>query len=100
MLAGGWAWASGAMVSTPAELNRFARGYIGGEHFDAGVEAQQRDFRAGSSEPTGPGENAAGLALFRYRTSCGVVLATPGTRSATPSSSPRARTAAARSPCP
>ena len=78
VLAGGWAWAAGGMVSTPAELNRFVRRYVGGELFDAGVQAQQRDFRAGSSEPTGPGENAAGLALFRYRTSCGVVLGHTG----------------------
>jgi D-alanyl-D-alanine carboxypeptidase len=78
VLAGGWAWASGGMVSTPAELNRFVRGYVGGELFDAGVQAQQRDVRAGSSEPIGPGENAAGLALFRYRTSCGVVFGHTG----------------------
>jgi D-alanyl-D-alanine carboxypeptidase len=68
----------GGMVSTPAELNRFVRGYVGGELFDAGVQAQQRDFRAGSSEPIGTGANAAGLALFRYGTSCGVVFGHTG----------------------
>jgi D-alanyl-D-alanine carboxypeptidase len=32
----------------------------------------------GSSEPPGPGTNAAGLALFRYQTSCGTVYGHTG----------------------
>jgi D-alanyl-D-alanine carboxypeptidase len=29
VLASGWVWASGGMVTTPSELNDFARGYVG-----------------------------------------------------------------------
>jgi D-alanyl-D-alanine carboxypeptidase len=35
-------------------------------------------FRRGSSSPPGPGTNAAGLALFRYTTRCGVVYGHTG----------------------
>jgi D-alanyl-D-alanine carboxypeptidase len=79
LLAGGWSWASGGIVTTPAELNRFIRGYVGGRLFGARVRAQQLRFVAGgSSEPPGPGANAAGLGLFRYRTSCGTVYGHTG----------------------
>src|SRR5215208_7279778 len=37
--AAGWAWASGGMVSTPADLNDFIRGYVGGELFDKRTRA-------------------------------------------------------------
>jgi D-alanyl-D-alanine carboxypeptidase len=74
ILAAGWAWASGGIVSTAAELNRFIRGYVSGELFSADLRAEQRHVVAGgASEPPGPGTNAAGLALFRYRTRCGTV---------------------------
>ncbi|HJZ61461.1 MAG TPA: serine hydrolase domain-containing protein [Miltoncostaeaceae bacterium] len=78
LLAGDWPWASGGIVSTPADLNRFFRGYLGGRLFGPAVRAQQRRFVPGGSEPTGPGANAAGLALFRYSTSCGVVYGHTG----------------------
>jgi D-alanyl-D-alanine carboxypeptidase len=29
VLASGWVWASGGVVTTPSELNDFARGYVG-----------------------------------------------------------------------
>ena len=62
------------MVSTPAELNRFARGYVGGELFDPWTRWQQRQVvEGGSSEPPGPGRNSAGLGIFRYDTRCGTV---------------------------
>jgi D-alanyl-D-alanine carboxypeptidase len=32
--ASGWFWASGGMVTTPSDLNAFARGYVGGDLFD------------------------------------------------------------------
>jgi D-alanyl-D-alanine carboxypeptidase len=35
-------------------------------------------FRPGSSSPPGPGRNAAGLGLFRYRTRCGTVYGHTG----------------------
>ncbi len=74
VIAAGWAWASGGIVSTPADLNAFARGYVGGELFDLGTQAQQRQVvEGGGSEPPGPGENSAGLGVFRYETRCGTV---------------------------
>jgi D-alanyl-D-alanine carboxypeptidase len=73
-VAAGWAWASGGMVSTPADLNRFIRGYVGGDLFDQRTRAQQRRLvEGGSSDPPGPGKNSAGLAVFRYKTPCGTV---------------------------
>jgi D-alanyl-D-alanine carboxypeptidase len=79
VFAAGWAWASGGIVSTPLELNRFVRGYVGGALFGADVQGQQRQFVAGGqSGPPGPGTNAAGLALFRYQTRCGTVYGHTG----------------------
>lgn len=40
-------------------------------------DAQFR-FRAGSSEPPGPGTDEAGLAIFRYTTRCGTVYGHTG----------------------
>ncbi|MDQ3637781.1 MAG: serine hydrolase, partial [Actinomycetota bacterium] len=72
LVAAGWSWASGGIVSTPADLNDFIRGYVGGELFDFRTRARQRQVVAGGgSEPPGPGENSAGLAIFRYETKCG-----------------------------
>jgi D-alanyl-D-alanine carboxypeptidase len=78
IFASGWAWASGGIVSTPLELNRFIRGYVGGLLFGPAVQEQQRQFVTGHSEPTGPGTNRAGLALFRYQTRCGTVFGHTG----------------------
>lgn len=68
-----WAWGSGGIVTTPSDLTRFIRGYVGGDLFGADVQAAQRDVVAGGSEPPGPGKNSAGLAVFRYETKCGTV---------------------------
>jgi D-alanyl-D-alanine carboxypeptidase len=74
-----WAWASGGILSTPLDLNRFIRGYVGGRLFGAEVRKQQRVFIPGAgSEPPGPGVNAAGLALFRYKTRCGTMYGHSG----------------------
>jgi D-alanyl-D-alanine carboxypeptidase len=74
LIAAGWAWASGGIVSTPADMNTFVRGYVRGELFDLQTRAQQRKVvEGGGSEPPGPGKNSAGLALFRYETRCGTV---------------------------
>ena len=74
VLASGWFWASGGMVSTPADLNRFVRGYVGGQLFDPWTRWQQRRvFEGGRSDPPGPGKNSAGLGIFRYETRCGTV---------------------------
>src|SRR5215211_8101259 len=39
IVAAGWSWASGGIVSTPADMNEFIRGYVGGELFDRRVQA-------------------------------------------------------------
>ena len=82
IVAAGWSWASGGIVSTPADMNDFIRGYVGGELFDRRVRAQQRRvIEGGSSEPTGPGYNSAGLAVFRYETKCGTMWGHTGNTS-------------------
>jgi D-alanyl-D-alanine carboxypeptidase len=79
VLAAGWAWASGGIVSTPADLNRFIRGYVGGKLFGRKVRREQRRWIPnGGSEPPGPGTNSSGLALFRYRNRCGTMLGHTG----------------------
>jgi D-alanyl-D-alanine carboxypeptidase len=73
------AWASGGIVSTAVDTNRFFRGYVGGLLFDpAERRAQRQSFRPGASSPPGPGRNSAGLGLFRYRTRCGTVYGHTG----------------------
>jgi len=71
LFAAGWTWASGGVVAAPGDANAFVRGYVGGQLFDAATRKAQLTFRAGSSEPPGPGTNSAGLAVFRYQTKCG-----------------------------
>ncbi|MFF7275246.1 serine hydrolase domain-containing protein [Streptomyces griseorubiginosus] len=72
-------WASGGIVSTPADMTRFIRGYASGRLYGRKVVEQQRRWIEGAaSEPAGPGRNSAGLAVFRYQTRCGVVLGHTG----------------------
>lgn len=72
------AWASGAIVSTPADLATFMRANLGLKLFGADQQREQMRFVAGSSSPPGPGTNSAGLALFRYKTRCGTVYGHTG----------------------
>jgi D-alanyl-D-alanine carboxypeptidase len=73
------AWASGAVVSTPSDLNAFIRAYLGLRFFAADQQREQMRFvTGGQSSPPGPGQNAAGLALFRYKTRCGTVYGHTG----------------------
>jgi D-alanyl-D-alanine carboxypeptidase len=72
------AWASGAIVSTPADLGAFVRADLGGRFFGRAQRRDQLRFVAGSSSPPGPGTNAAGLAIFRYQTRCGTVYGHTG----------------------
>jgi D-alanyl-D-alanine carboxypeptidase len=73
------AWASGGIVSTPLELNRFIRGLLGARLFPRAVQRRQLRFVAGGqSSPPGPGRNSAGLSIFRYRTRCGTVYGHTG----------------------
>jgi D-alanyl-D-alanine carboxypeptidase len=78
VFAAGLAYASGGVVSTPADLDRFIRGYVGARLFDRGVQAKQLRFVEGESDPPGPGKNTAGLAIFRYQTRCGTVYGHTG----------------------
>jgi D-alanyl-D-alanine carboxypeptidase len=74
VLASGWFWAAGGMVSTPSDFNTFVRGYVGSELFDLQTRVKQRRVvEGGSSDPPGPGKNSAGLGIFRYETRCGTV---------------------------
>jgi D-alanyl-D-alanine carboxypeptidase len=76
--AAGWTWASGGVVSTPGDANRFVRGYAAGATTNVVTRAEQLEFVPGHSEPPGPGKNSAGLAIFRYRTRCGTVYGHTG----------------------
>ncbi|WP_369251898.1 serine hydrolase domain-containing protein [Geodermatophilus amargosae] len=78
VVAAGWAWASGGVVATPADLARFIGADVRGTFTDRQTRAEQFRFRPGSSEPPGPGENLAGLGLFRYDTRCGTVYGHTG----------------------
>jgi D-alanyl-D-alanine carboxypeptidase len=72
------AWASGAIVSTPGDLGKFIRADLSGKFFGRSQRRSQMRFVKGSSSPAGPGQNSAGLGLFRYRTRCGVVYGHTG----------------------
>jgi D-alanyl-D-alanine carboxypeptidase len=72
------AWASGAIVSTPADLGAFIRADLGGRFFGQAQRQAQLRFVRGSSSPAGPGTNSAGLAIFRYQTRCGTVYGHTG----------------------
>src|SRR3954451_2288966 len=61
------------MVSTPRDLDVFARNYVRGTFTGPRLRRRQRSLVDGGSEPPGPGRNRAGLAVFRYRTRCGTV---------------------------
>jgi D-alanyl-D-alanine carboxypeptidase len=78
LFAAGWAWASGGIVSTPRDDNAFIRAYVRGATTSSKVRRAQFMFRAGSSEPPGPGDNSAGLAIFRYQTRCGTMYGHTG----------------------
>ncbi|MFJ7988688.1 serine hydrolase domain-containing protein [Streptomyces sp. NPDC096351] len=73
------AWASGGIVSTPRDLTAFIRAYAGPGLLSRRTREEQLAFRPGdTSEPPGPGTNAAGLAIFQYTTRCGVLYGHTG----------------------
>jgi D-alanyl-D-alanine carboxypeptidase len=73
------AWASGAIVSTPQNLNGFIRDDLGLRFFPRAQQREQMDWWVGGeSSPPGPGKNSAGLALFRYQSKCGTVYGHTG----------------------
>jgi D-alanyl-D-alanine carboxypeptidase len=67
------AWASGAIVATADDVGRFFRAALSGRLYGRRLlRVAMRSARPGDSSPPGPGANAAGLGLFRYRLPCGV----------------------------
>ena len=72
------AWASGGIISTPIDLDRFIKAYAGPDLLTKSTREEQQKVVHGSSEPPGPGANAVGLAIFRYTTRCGVVYGHTG----------------------
>jgi D-alanyl-D-alanine carboxypeptidase len=72
------AWASGGIVSTPADLNRFIRSLLARAFFGHALQLEQMHFVPGSSSPDGPGTDSAGLGIYRYRTRCGTVYGHTG----------------------
>ncbi len=76
--AAGWSWASGGVIATPQDLTTFIRTYVRGATTSTAVHKEQFTFRQGDSEPPGPGTNSSGLAVFRYKTSCGTVYGHTG----------------------
>lgn len=72
------AWAAGGLVSTPADTNRFIRAYLAPRFFSRPAQAAQLRFVPGSSQPAGPGVNASGLGVFRYRARCGTMYGHTG----------------------
>jgi len=71
-------WASGGIVSTPDDQNAFIRGYASARLFGRAIQRSQLRLVRGSSDPPGPGQNRAGLGIFRYRTRCGTVYGHTG----------------------
>jgi D-alanyl-D-alanine carboxypeptidase len=78
LLSASGVWASGGIVSTPEDMTSFVRGYASGALISTNTLREQRRWIDGASEPAGPGDNEAGLAIFRYETRCGVVYGHTG----------------------
>ncbi|MFD0007875.1 serine hydrolase domain-containing protein [Streptomyces sp. NPDC127178] len=78
LFSGSSSWAAGGIISTPADMTRFIRGYAGGALYGERTLREQRRWIPGASQPAGPGRNSAGLGIFRYATRCGVVLGHTG----------------------
>jgi D-alanyl-D-alanine carboxypeptidase len=67
------AWASGALISTPADMATFFEALLGGELVPAAQLEEMMETRPGAGSPPGPGTNNAGLGIFRWEVSCGEI---------------------------
>ncbi len=67
-----------ATVAAGALATRSAAAAAADAPFQSASAADATLFRPGSSEPPGPGQNSAGLAIFRYRTKYGTVYGHTG----------------------
>ena len=54
------AWASGALISTPADMATFFAALLGGELVPAAQLEEMMETRPGAGSPAGPGTNNAG----------------------------------------
>ena len=83
LFAAGWSWASGGVVATPADLDRFIRGLRPGRRPRAPCRPRASSSASGRARPSrrAPATNAAGLGIFRYRTRCGTVFGHTGNTS-------------------
>jgi D-alanyl-D-alanine carboxypeptidase len=71
-------WASGGMVSSARDLDRFIRADVSGRLIGRRLHRRQLSFVKGAGEPPGPGRNSAGLAIYRWRNRCGTVFGHSG----------------------
>lgn len=65
-----WAWAAGAIVSTPQDWDRFLRALLSGRLLPA---AQLAEMRTTVADPASNGTGRYGLGLMQYTNSCGTV---------------------------
>ncbi|MFI5911743.1 serine hydrolase domain-containing protein [Dactylosporangium sp. NPDC051541] len=65
-----WAWAAGAMVSTPRDWDRFLSALLSGRLLPP---AQLAEMRTTVEDPTSGGTTRYGLGLMRYTNACGTV---------------------------
>ncbi|GAA0809523.1 serine hydrolase domain-containing protein [Spirilliplanes yamanashiensis] len=68
---GTWAWAAGALISTPSDLNRFYRALLGGRLLPSAQLAEMR--RTVVQDPAYPDAGGYGLGLYFVQLPCGRV---------------------------
>ena len=67
------AWASGALISTPADVSTFFAALLGGDLVPEDELREMMKTVPGAGSPPGPGTNNAGLGLFGWEISCGEI---------------------------
>jgi len=66
-------------AATASSYERALHSQVAGREIDSKTHTEQFQFiPGGSSDPPGPGNNSAGLAIFRYETRCGTVYGHTG----------------------
>ena len=67
------AWASGALISTPANVSTFFAALLGGDLVPEDQLQAMMETVPGAGSPPGPGTNNAGLGLFGWEIPCGEI---------------------------
>jgi D-alanyl-D-alanine carboxypeptidase len=67
------AWASGALISTPADMATFFEALLGGEIVPPDELERMMETEPGAGSPPGPGTNNAGLGIFAWEVDCGTI---------------------------